>query len=142
MPKKVFINYAPAPEAHKLRVAELVASLRAAGLSIFDQDVTAPVEPPEDWFYWNDQLEQADWVLVVCNEVYYRWFRGEEPGLCRGKFVDRIIRQALDEYGIRKQKLFLVLLGDDETPAHIPSPFREGPTTIACPPIYPNLRAC
>jgi len=140
MPKKVFVSYAQVPEEHKLRVAELVASLRAAGLSVFDQDVTSLQEPPEGWGYWINQIEQADWVLVVCNEAYYRWFLDEEPDLGRGTRVQRtIIRQTLYEYGMRKQKLFLVLLGDDETTAHIPGPLQRGTYYYRLPADLPKL---
>jgi hypothetical protein len=128
MPKKVFVSYAQTPEEHKQRVAELVASLRAAGLSVhFDQDVTSPQGPPEGWPQWMlDQIEQADWVLAVCNEAYYRRFRGrEEPGRGLGaRWEGAIIGQALYNDGMLNRKFIPVLLGDDETTAHILEPLR------------------
>jgi hypothetical protein len=128
MPKKVFVSYAQAPEAHRLRVAELAASLRAAGLTVlFDQDVTSPQGPPEGWPQWMlDRLEQADWVLVVCNETYYRRFRGrEEPGRGLGaRWEGTIIGQALYTDGMLNRKFIPVLLDDEDTTAHIPEPLR------------------
>jgi hypothetical protein len=142
MPKKVFVSYAQAPEEHKQRVAELVAALRAAGLSVlFDQDVTSPQGPPEGWPQWMlDQIEQADWVLVVCNETYYRRFRGrEEPGRGLGaRWEGAIIGQALYNDGMLNRKFIPVLLGDDETTAHIPEPLR-GATYYRLPAELPKL---
>jgi hypothetical protein len=142
MPKKVFISYAQAPEEHKQRVAELVASLRTAGLAVlFDQDVTSPQGPPEGWPQWMlNQIEQADWVLVVCNEAYYRRFRGrEEPGRGLGaRWEGAIIGQALYNDGMLNRKFIPVLLGDDETTAHIPEPLR-GATYYRLPAELPKL---
>jgi hypothetical protein len=141
MPKKVFVSYAQVPEAHKLRVAELVASLQAAGLSVlFDQDVTSPQGPPEGWPQWMlNQIEQADWVLVVCNEVYYRRFRGrEEPGRGLGaRWEGAIIGQALYNDGMLNRKFIPVLFGD-ETTAHIPEPL-QGATYYRLPADLPKL---
>ncbi|HEY0554274.1 MAG TPA: SEFIR domain-containing protein, partial [Thermoanaerobaculia bacterium] len=141
MPKKVFVSYAQSSEAHMLRVAELVASLRAAGLIVaFDQDVTSQQGPPEGWPQWMlNQIEQADWVLVVCNEVYYRRFRGrEEPGRGLGaRWEGAIIGQALYNDGMLNRK-FIPVLFDDETTAHIPEPL-QGATYYRLPADLPKL---
>ena len=44
--------------------------------------------PPKKWPRWMlDQLDEADFVLVICTETYYRRFRGHEvPG--KGKGAD------------------------------------------------------
>ena len=44
--------------------------------------------PANGWPRWMlDQLDEADSVLVICTETYYRRFRGHElPG--KGKGVD------------------------------------------------------
>lgn len=44
-----------------------------------------------------DGIENADWVIVVCNEAYYRRFRGkEEPGRGLGaRWEGAIIGQAI-----------------------------------------------
>jgi hypothetical protein len=99
MAKRILISYAREPEAYAQRVAELAESLRAAGLSVvLDHDVTTPQGPPEGWHNWMlDQIELADWVLVVCNEAYYRRFRGREmPGRGLGvRWEASTIAQAL-----------------------------------------------
>jgi len=127
MPKTVFISYAQAPAAHKQRVADLAASLQRAGLRVlFDQEVTSPQGPPEGWPKWMlNQIEQADWVLVICNEPYYRRFRGkEDPGRGLGAHWEgAVIGQTLYSNGMLNHKFIPVLLADEPT-AHIPEPLR------------------
>lgn len=141
MPPRIFLSYAQVPEDHKQRVAELAASLEAAGLDVvFDGDVTSPQGPPEGWPKWMlDQIESADWVLVICNEAYYKRFRGKEvPGLGLGaRWEGAIIGQALYSDGTVNRKFVPVLLGDDQA-AHIPEPLR-GATWYRLPAELPKL---
>jgi hypothetical protein len=143
MAKRIFISYAQVPEDHKQRVADLAASLRDSGLHVvFDHNVTSPQGPPEGWPKWMlDQIELADWVLVVCNEAYYRRFRGREvPGLGLGaRWEGAIIGQALYSDGTVNQKFVPVLLGDDQA-VHIPEPLR-GATYYRLPTETPKLAA-
>lgn len=143
MSKKVFISYAQLPDTNNQRVAELASSLREAGLYVvFDQGVTFPQGPPEGWPKWMlNQIEQADWVLVVCNEAYYRRFRGkEEPGKGLGALWEgAIIGQELYSQGTLNQRFIPVLL-DDEPTSHIPEPLR-GATHYRLPADLPNLTA-
>jgi hypothetical protein len=143
MPSQVFLSYAQVPEGHRQRVAELADALRAAGLSVvFDHDVTSPQGPPEGWPKWMlDQIEQADWVLVVCNEAYYRRFRGREvPGIGLGaSWEGAVIGQALYSDGTRNRKFIPVLFGD-EPAAYIPEPLR-GATCYRLPAEISKLTA-
>jgi hypothetical protein len=143
MARRVFISYAQVPEDHKQRVADLAATLRDSGLDVvFDRDVTSPQGPPEGWPKWMlDQIELADWVLVVCNEAYYRRFRGREvPGLGLGaRWEGAVIGQALYSDGTVNQKFVPVLLGDDQA-VHIPEPLR-GATYYRLPAETPKLAA-
>ncbi|HEX3531484.1 MAG TPA: SEFIR domain-containing protein [Thermoanaerobaculia bacterium] len=143
MPPRVFLSYAQVPEDHKQRVAELAASLKAAGLDVvYDGDVTSPQGPPEGLPQWMlDQIEQADWVLVICNEAYYRRFRGKEtPGVGLGsRWEGAIIGQALYNDGAVNRKFIPVLLGDDQ-PAHIPEPLRSA-RWYRLPAEFPRLAA-
>lgn len=72
-----------------------------------------------------DKLEQADWVLVICNEAYYRRFRGREvPGKGNGAvWESRLMSQMLYNEGMQNQKFIPVLLGDEPV-EHIPEPLR------------------
>ncbi|HZF11490.1 MAG TPA: TIR domain-containing protein [Thermoanaerobaculia bacterium] len=143
MPTKVFVSYAQVPESHRWRVAELAASLRGAGLDVVsDHDVTSPQGPPEGWPKWMlDQIEQADWVLVVCNEAYYRRFRGHEaPGTGLGaSWEGAVIGQALYSDGTRNRKFIPILLGD-EPAAYVPEPLR-GATYYRLPVEFSKLAA-
>jgi SEFIR domain-containing protein len=84
---RVFISYSHDSLDHKNRVLGLSERLRQDGLETsLDQYVRGT--PPQKWHRWMlDQLDWADFVLVICTETYYRRFRGrEEPG--KGKGAD------------------------------------------------------
>jgi hypothetical protein len=80
----VFISYSHDSPEHIDRVLALADRLRADGLDcILDQYETAP---PKGWPRWMERcIRDADFVLVVCTETYYRRVVGdEEPGKRRG----------------------------------------------------------
>jgi len=86
-PPRVFISYSHDSSEHAQHVLELAERLRKDGVNAqLDQYVAGT--PPEGWPRWMlDQLDWAEFVLVVCTETYYRRFRGhEEPG--KGKGAD------------------------------------------------------
>ena len=86
-PPKVFISYSHDSLEHARRVLGLAERLRKDGVDAqLDQYVAGT--PPEGWPRWMlDQLDWAEFVLMVCTETYYRRFRGhEEPG--KGKGTD------------------------------------------------------
>jgi hypothetical protein len=78
---KVFISYSHDSQEHGDRVLTLSDRLRSDGIDChIDQ---YEVSPPEGWQRWMvNQIEDADFVLVVCTENYERRFRGREE---RGK---------------------------------------------------------
>lgn len=143
MAKRVFISYAQSPPKNKGLVAELVTALRRAGLAVtFDQDVASPQGPPEGWPKWmRNRIEEADWVIAVCNEAYYRRYRGrEEPGLGLGAcWEGAIIEQALYEEGTFNRKFIPVLFGDVSV-KYIPDPLRAF-THYRLPSDVPKLTA-
>ena len=84
---RVFISYSHDSDEHRARVLGLSERLRNDGVETrLDQYV--PGTPAQGWPRWMlDQLDWAEFVLVVCTESYYRRFRGHEsPGV--GKGVD------------------------------------------------------
>jgi hypothetical protein len=86
---KVFISYSHDSLEHSDRVRELSDRLRADGIdSILDQ---YELSPPEGWPLWTDkQIRDAEFVLMVCTETYYRRVMGEEEsgiGLGRRRTV-------------------------------------------------------
>ncbi len=123
----VFISYSHDSDEHRKRVLELSERLREDGIeTLLDQYVNGT--PPEGWPRWMmDQLDTADYVLVVCTETYYRRFRGHEaPG--KGKGVDwegALITS--DLYAARSKSLkFVPVFLSSAVEAYIPEPLRAG----------------
>ncbi|BAP55453.1 purine or other phosphorylase family 1 [Thioploca ingrica] len=81
---RVFISYSWDSEAHKQRVFELAEKLRDDGIDCeLDQYHQSP---PEGWALWMlRQVKGADFVLMICTQIYYRRALGEEsPGTGKG----------------------------------------------------------
>jgi tetratricopeptide (TPR) repeat protein len=124
--KKVFISYSHDSTEHSERVLALSERLRRDGIeTLLDQYVNG--SPRQGWPRWMlDQLDAADFVLVVCTETYYRRFRGhEEPG--KGKGADwegALITQEI--YDSRSSSLkFVPLLFSSDDEKYIPEPLRS-----------------
>ena len=104
----VFISYSHDSNDHKEQVLALSERLRQDGIHTqLDQYVNGT--PAERWPRWMlNQLDKAQFVLVVCTETYYRRFRGlESPNT--GKGVDwegALITQEI--YDARSQELKFV----------------------------------
>ena len=83
----VFVSYAHSNDQHRQRVRSFVAHLRAQNLQVVvDTDVRSPAGPSEGWPRWmENQVENADWVLLFIDETYRRRFDGrEDPDKGRG----------------------------------------------------------
>ena len=121
---KVFISYTHDSPEHMDGVLELSNRLRAEGVDChLDQYETSP---PEGWPRWtNRQLEAADYVLVVCTEVYQRRFNGTEEsdkGL-GAQWEGAIITQELYESATNNEKFIPVLISPEDS-GHIPHVLR------------------
>jgi serine/threonine protein kinase len=77
-PIKVFISYSKDSEKHCDLVRSLADQLTKDGIScILDQYLDNGF-PGEGWATWLDKnISKADYVLIICTEVYYRGVRGE-----------------------------------------------------------------
>jgi tetratricopeptide (TPR) repeat protein len=121
----IFISYSHDSAEHRNKVLALAERLRREGLDArIDQYENGT--PQQGWPRWMlDQLDAADFVLVVCTETYYRRFRGhEEPG--KGKGADwegALITQEIYDARSRTVKFVPVALapGQEE---FIPEPLR------------------
>jgi hypothetical protein len=104
---KVFISYSHDSHEHRDRVLILSDRLRADGIDChIDQ---YEVSPPEGWPRWMvNQIEDADFVLVVCTENYERRFRGkEEPGKGLGaQWEGAIITQEIYDAAVRNHGIY------------------------------------
>jgi len=121
----VFISYSHDSPEHAERVLALSERLRDDGITTrLDQYVNGT--PSNGWPRWMlDRLDEADSVIVVCTETYYKRFRGhEEPG--KGKGVDwegAIITQEMyDARNDTSQFVPIFFMPADE--AFVPEPLR------------------
>ncbi len=121
---KVFISYSHDSPVHSERVWLLADRLRGDGVDcMIDQYHPAPVE---GWPRWMDrEVEEADFVLIVCTPIYYRRARGEErPGVGHGvTFESVLIVQDLYDAGMQNER-FIPILFEDLDPQQILRPLR------------------
>ncbi len=117
---KVFISYSHDSDEHKDRVLALSDRLRTDGIDcIIDQYETSP---PEGWARWCErQIEEAEFVLVVCTETYERRFKGIElPGKGKGAIWEGMIitQELYDSQG--RNKKFIPVIFTPKEKTHIP----------------------
>jgi nucleoside phosphorylase len=123
-PPKVFITYSHDSQEHKDRILQLADRFRDDGIDCnIDQYEDSP---PEGWQRWMlNQVEAADFVLVVCTEQYHRRFRGhEEVGKGKGATWEGgvIIHEVYDAQG--KNLKFIPVTFTPQDTDFIPSPLR------------------
>jgi tetratricopeptide (TPR) repeat protein len=113
---KIFISYTHDSPEHVDRVLSLADRLLQNGVDAhLDQYETSP---PEGWPRWmNRQIEEADYVLVVCTEVYQRRFKGaEEAGKGLGaQWEGAIITQELYDAAANNKKFIPVLFASEDS---------------------------
>ena len=121
----VFISYSHDSPEHQNRVLSFSNRLRSDGVdTILDQYLEIP--PPEGWPRWMDrQIRDADFVLMVCTETYYRRVMGEEEA-GRGlgvRWEGNLIYQHI--YNAETTNVrFIPLLFERGALAHIPTPLQ------------------
>lgn len=116
---KIFISYSHDSKEHEDRVWQLSNHLRDEGIDCnIDQYETSP---PEGWPQWMvNQIEEAEFVLVVCTETYERRFEGKEEagkGL-GGKWEGAVITQEL--YTKAKNTKFIPVVFSHSDVTYIP----------------------
>ncbi len=112
---KVFISYSHDSQEHKDRILTLANRLRAEGVDCnIDQYEESPAEGWPRWMM--NQVEWADFVVVVCTEQYDRRFRGrEEPGIGRGvTWEGAIITQELYDSHVKSTKFVPVVFSSGD----------------------------
>jgi hypothetical protein len=124
--KRVFISYSADSHEHVERVREFAARLKSDGIDArIDTDVD--LDPPEGWpNYSQNQIEDADHVILICTETYRRRFDGkEQPDRGKGvTFEGRLIKQEIFDSQGRAKKFIPVILNVEDV-AHIPSLLRD-----------------
>ena len=77
--KRIFISYSWDSETHKKQVFDFSQQLRQWGLETLLDQYHEVEHPAQGWPQWTlDQIEIADFVLMVCTETYHRWATGKE----------------------------------------------------------------
>jgi hypothetical protein len=106
-------------------VLALSDRLRADGVDcILDQYIDSP---PEGWPRWMDrQIQEADFVLMICTPTYYRRVMGkEEPGTGYGvMWESALILQYIYNQGTLNTQFIPILL-EGANLADIPTPLQS-----------------
>jgi hypothetical protein len=121
---KIFISYSHDSLEHRTKVWNLAKKLRSDGINaVIDQYTPAPEPGFPRWM--EDQIESADFVLLVCTEVYLRCVRGKEaPGKGYGVLWEgHLIYQYIYDDGTRNSR-FIPVLFEDGRASNIPKPLR------------------
>ena len=127
MALRVFISYTHDSSEHEAQMWELSERLRKQGVEChIDQEEQSPVD---GWPLWcSNQIESADFVLVVCTKTYRSRYGGQgTEGKGRGgNWEGLLIRQSI--YDARgKNRKFIPLLVSSSDIEHIPKELR-GPS--------------
>lgn len=123
---RVYISYSYDSAEHIARVRAFAERLKADGVDVrIDTDVD--LDPPEGWpAYSQNQIQDANLVILICTETYRRRFDGrEQPGRGRGvTFEGRLIRQEIFDSQGRTNK-FIPVIFDLSDDAHVPALLRD-----------------
>lgn len=120
---RAFVSYSHDSEAHRERVLNFVQTLRRNGVNAW-ADFFVESSPPTNWPLWmHDQIEDADYVLVVVTETYSRRFnQKEEQGVGTGaRWEGTLITAALYHDTTAGAKYIPVLFCKEDV-RHIPKP--------------------
>jgi len=120
---RVFISYSHEPEHHRETVVKLANRLRDDGFeSWIDRYIPAPAE---GWLRWmHNQVQDSDFVLLFCTEVYCRRFEGKEKGKGRGaRFESRLAETILYFADDMESRRFVPVLPDGEPESSVPLSF-------------------
>ena len=135
---KVFISYSHDSDLHRDFVRGLSDRLRKEGLDcLIDQYING--FPPEGWQCWmENQIEAADFVLLVCTETYLRRYRKQETDGGRGvTFEGVVISQTLYDHYYHNTK-FIPVVPQQGKAEHVPIPLKQY-STYRLPEDYETL---
>ena len=121
-PSKVFISYSHDSEEHVTRVLRLSDALFHWGIDChIDQYELAPA----NWLSWMErQIKEADFVLIVCTEVYCRRFEQRETRPSGVGWEGGVITTELYERQQDKAAKFIPIVFSAEDNQHIPTLLR------------------
>ena len=114
-PVKVFVSYSWDSSEHSERVRALVDRLIEDGIDcVLDKYLERP--PRQGWPTWmREEVESADFVLVICSEGYRRKAQGEPSGGGAGvRFESVQILQQLYDQRMWNERFVPILLTDED----------------------------
>ena len=120
----VFISYSHDSDAHRDFVRGIADRLRKDGVDcLIDQYING--FPAEGWSRWmENQIEAADFVLLICTETYLRRYRGQEAEGGKGvNFESMVISQTLYDHYYKNTK-FIPVIPDGGSLDHVPVPLK------------------
>ena len=123
-PPRVFLSYSHDSPEHQVRVLDLANQLRQWGVdTTIDQ---YDPSPDEGWPQWmTEQVEAADYILLICTQTYLRRVEHRErAGTGSGvQWEGNLIYNLLYTEATPTHKFVPVLL-EGGSPDHIPLPLR------------------
>ncbi|MGB1010606.1 MAG: SEFIR domain-containing protein, partial [Thiolinea sp.] len=124
-PPRVFISYSHDSDEHRDFVLNLANHLRAEGVeSWIDQYV--PGFPAQGWQRWMEhEIEQADFVLLVCTPLYHQRFMGEDQEGGRGVNFEGVVISQLLYDGFQQNTKFLPVVPEGGHFEHVPVTLRS-----------------
>lgn len=137
-PTKVFISYSHDSDEHREFVRALSDRLRNQELEcLIDQYING--FPPEGWQRWmENQIEAADFVLMICTPNYLKRYRGQETDGGKGvNFEGVIISQYLYDAYYQSSK-FIPLIPKQGELEHVPMGLKRF-STFRMPEDYDTL---
>lgn len=137
-PPRIFISYSHDSDNHREFVRQLANRLRGDGLDCrIDQYING--FPEAGWQRWmEDQVEQVDYVLIVCTPAYLQRFRGKSSTGGRGvNFEGVVISQTLYDHYYRNTK-FIPLIPEGGKLEDVPLPLKNY-STFSIPGDYEQL---
>jgi len=122
-PPRVFLSYSHDSHSHRKEALDLAQRLRREGVDCqIDQFLLGG--PSEGWPRWTQrQVEEVDFVLVVCTETYKRRFDGrEQPGTGKGADWEGILvlQQLYDVRSINEKFIPVIFDGAEEEDIPLP----------------------
>ena len=120
---RVFLSYSHDSDEHADRVLALADALRDRGIDVTLARYVHPA-PAEGWPRWMDRnLDEAQFVLMVCTETYRRRVMGrEEPGKGLGVRWEGNLIYSRIYHDAPSGSRFIPILLPGSAPAHIPNP--------------------
>lgn len=118
--KRVFISYSHDSNPHKKWVLQLASRLRSEGVDAWiDRYVAAP---SEGWPRWmQGQIEEADYIIIICTENYRRRFEGREKnGIGKGVTWEGLLANQIIYDDSSRNLAFIPVIPSGGTDNNIP----------------------